>query len=95
VLYALEELEKNFDWLEEGLKELGGKFAESLWSIQGLTVLLQMITFYSTVPVRSNSSHTTPHYAIFSSESRKWVSGFVLFTSKSQKQLANKVLTNS
>jgi len=25
VLYALEELEHNFEWLEEGLKELGGK----------------------------------------------------------------------
>ena len=24
VLYALEELEHNFDWLEDGLKELGG-----------------------------------------------------------------------
>jgi GTPase SAR1 family protein len=24
VLFALEELEHNFDWLEEGLKELGG-----------------------------------------------------------------------
>lgn len=24
VLYALEELEHNFDWLEEGLKELNG-----------------------------------------------------------------------
>jgi hypothetical protein len=23
-LYALEDLEENFDWLEEGLKELGG-----------------------------------------------------------------------
>lgn len=25
-LYALEELEENFEWLEEGLKELGGMF---------------------------------------------------------------------
>lgn len=25
VLYALEELEHNFDWLESGLKELGGE----------------------------------------------------------------------
>jgi GTPase SAR1 family protein len=25
VLFALEELEHNFDWLEEGLKELGGR----------------------------------------------------------------------
>ena len=24
ILYALEELEENFDWLEEGLKDLGG-----------------------------------------------------------------------
>ena len=24
ILYALEELENNFEWLEEGLKELGG-----------------------------------------------------------------------
>jgi len=24
VLYALEELERNFDWLKDGLKELGG-----------------------------------------------------------------------
>lgn len=33
VLYALEELEKNFDWLEEGLKELGGMSAGSLSTI--------------------------------------------------------------
>lgn len=25
VLYAVEEVEQNFDWLEEGLKELGGR----------------------------------------------------------------------
>lgn len=27
VLYALEELENNFEWLEKGLKELGGEFS--------------------------------------------------------------------
>jgi hypothetical protein len=27
VLYALEELEHNFEWLEKGLKELDGEFA--------------------------------------------------------------------
>ena len=29
VLYALEELEHNFEWLEEGLKQLGGPQSES------------------------------------------------------------------
>jgi GTPase SAR1 family protein len=29
VLYALEELEHNWDWLEQGLKELGGRVARS------------------------------------------------------------------
>lgn len=27
ILYAIEELEQNFGWLEEGLKELGGMIA--------------------------------------------------------------------
>ena len=26
VLYALEELEENFEWIEEGLKSFGGEF---------------------------------------------------------------------
>lgn len=29
VLYALEELEHNFNWLEDGLKELGGRHFSS------------------------------------------------------------------
>lgn len=31
ILYALEELEHNFDWLEEGLKELGGPHATAVY----------------------------------------------------------------
>ena len=32
VLYALEELEENFEWLEEGLKEFKGQFAMAICS---------------------------------------------------------------
>ena len=35
VLYALEELELNFDWLEAGLKDLGGELAHGLPSVTG------------------------------------------------------------
>jgi hypothetical protein len=31
VLYALEELEENFEWLEEGLKDLGGRLCPLLY----------------------------------------------------------------
>lgn len=37
VLYALEELEENFDFLEEGLKELGGMRAIPIYQAQGKT----------------------------------------------------------
>lgn len=37
VLYALEEVEENFEWLEGGLKELGGMYvwARLVWSVYG------------------------------------------------------------
>jgi GTPase SAR1 and related small G proteins len=38
-LYALEELEENYSWLEEGLKELGGLLIEPLAACALLTSL--------------------------------------------------------
>jgi GTPase SAR1 family protein len=38
VLFALEELEHNFDWLEEGLKELGGSQQHCRWEVLMLMI---------------------------------------------------------
>jgi GTPase SAR1 family protein len=63
VLYALEELEHNIDWLKDGLKELGGeplrRGDSKLLRFYSKTVLLQMTTFYSTAPGKSSYSHIT------------------------------------
>ena len=46
VLYALEELENNWDWLEEGLKELGGMLPK--WGgTQRKAVLETSLTVYN------------------------------------------------
>jgi GTPase SAR1 family protein len=45
VLFALEELEHNFDWLEEGLKELGGLRQHCLLFERLLTALDDYILF--------------------------------------------------
>lgn len=61
VLFALEELENNFEWLEEGLKELGGLHGFDSDSKDIALILSQMTIFSSIVPARSSSSHTTAH----------------------------------
>jgi hypothetical protein len=78
VLYALEELENNFDWLENGLKELGG-MSDISWPYTFLTDLMnfQKIIFFSTVPVKWSYLRTTPHYATSSTRSRSWASELV------------------
>lgn len=77
VLYALEELENNFDWLENGLKELGGM--SDIFRLYTFLIFMnsQMIIFFSTVPAKSSYLHTTPHYATSSTRSRRWASGLV------------------
>lgn len=35
VLYALEDLEENFEWLEAGLKSLGGRLVTQEWVDEG------------------------------------------------------------
>lgn len=80
-LYALEELEENYSWLEDGLKELGG------WSrpLYGLLLesytncLFQRITFSSIVPVKSSSLRTMLLSAISSSKSKLWATALVVF----------------
>ena len=77
VLFALEELEHNFEWLEEGLKELGGEHELLQGHDQGHTFLtccflLQMTTFCLTVQAKSNSSRTMGRCGTSSSAFINW-----------------------
>lgn len=58
VLYALEELEHNWEWLEDGLKELGGKRARECLSWLEIFAhrLVQRTMFCSTARDRSSCS---------------------------------------
>jgi GTPase SAR1 family protein len=62
VLYALEELEHNFDWLAEGLKELGGQQHHAMTQAEMLKSS-QTTTSSSTALDKSNSLHIMAHYA--------------------------------
>lgn len=70
VLYALEEVEGNFDWLEEGLKGLGGMhysfFLRQLRFIERLIV--QMIIYCLIVLGRLSCSRIIRPCEIFSSD---------------------------
>lgn len=74
MIYALEELEHNFEWLEQGLRELGGMSSERL--IVGIRVAKadsvheQTDTYSLTARVKSSYSRTTILCAISSSVSR-------------------------
>jgi hypothetical protein len=80
-LYALEDLEENFEWLEEGLKQLGGLLDSSyilpLLGSPANVNEMQRIMLYLTVPVKSSFSRITRHYAIFSLRFRKWAIEYV------------------
>jgi GTPase SAR1 family protein len=96
-LYALEDLEENYDWLEEGLKELGGMLDLSyIWLFLSLCANqydMQRTMLYSTVPVKSSFSRTTPHYAISSFRSRKWAIEYVF--APNQQRFKNDLANNS
>ncbi|RMZ72564.1 SNF7 family [Pyrenophora seminiperda CCB06] len=71
VLFALEELEHNFEWLEEGLKELGVPL-QSYGRGHGSNVLSQMTTFFLTAQAKSNCSHITGRCGTSSSAFKNW-----------------------
>jgi GTPase SAR1 family protein len=68
VLYALEELEHNIQWLEDGLKQLNSEHhGTSLRPVWILTVyIMQTTTFYLTVLVKLSSSRITPLFETYS-----------------------------
>ena len=58
VLYALEELEENWDWFQEGLESLGGEKEVGVFPRAALN-RIQTITYSLTAQVKSSSSRTT------------------------------------
>jgi GTPase SAR1 family protein len=75
VLYALEELEQNFDWLEEGIKELGGMSVSFQHEILWLTLHFQRTIFCLIALVKWSSSRIIHHYGTSSLSYREWVYG--------------------
>lgn len=59
VLYALEELEENWEWFEEGLKDLQGAQCSIICPKYSCLTCNQTLTFSSTALARSNSSLIT------------------------------------
>jgi hypothetical protein len=77
-LYALEELEENYSWLEEGLKELGGLLIEPDAACAFADfVATQRIMSCSIAPVKLNSLRTMLHYGTSSFGFRNWATEFV------------------
>lgn len=73
VLFALEELEHNFDWLAEGLKELGGKlFSYDIGENKTDVNDTQTNTSCSIVLDRSNCSHIMAHCETSSCAFKNW-----------------------